>query len=570
MPATPDHTDPAPEGFTANAHASDSELVERCRAGDSEAFGELWKRHASAGRAAARAITSSIDSDDLVSEAFARIWQTILRGGGPTNGFRTYLLVTIRNLAARIGSRSKKEVHIDWAEDIPDESTTEAETLRGLDRDNAGKAFATLPPRWQEALWYSEVEGYNPTEIGKLLGISATAAAMLSFRAREGLRRAWVQSHITSTGSDPDHAWAIERLAANTRDTLSRRDRRRFDEHLRGCPGCTKLAGEAEHVNSRLTHALLPLVVGVAGALGYRAAVEDGTTRVALEDDPALMVEQISLLAAGATGTGGAAAASNSVGGGGGGAPSVAAVTGWSVVVGGLGASAAIVVGLALFGQQPLPSTDTPLQESRDAIATPPPEERPSELNLETPAPIQPSTTDDVARSEVQTVHTELGELTVAADRGPRGVFFPRLSGTAPAGLEVVVFGGGAEVGRTRAAPDGSWDIDQIDLHVESLAIELADAPGTRAMVASAPAVPQITSQHSGAHWTLAVTGVPGAHIEIQDDAHVTLAAARLDRNGEWTAAYPAALLTDQVRVRYAAGNRSGPWIELRADVKEQ
>lgn len=568
MPSTPDNTDPAMEGFTAHAHASDSELVERCRAGDSEAFGELWRRHANAGRAAARAITSSIDSDDLVSEAFARIWQTILRGGGPTNGFRTYLLVTIRNLAARIGSRNKKEVHIDWAEDIPDESTTEAETLRGLDRDTAGKAFATLPARWQEVLWYSEVEGYNPTEIGKLLGISATAAAMLSFRAREGLRRAWVQSHITSTGSDPDHAWAIERLAANTRDTLSRRDRRRFDEHLRGCPGCTKLAGEAEHVNSRLTHALLPLVVGLAGTVGYRAAVEDGTTRVALEDDPALVIEQMSMLAAGAIGTDGAAAASHTAGGGG--TPSVAAVTGWSVIVGGLGASAAIVAGLAMFGQQPIPSTDTPLQESRDAITTPAPEGRPSELNLEVPAPVQPSTTDDMARSEMQTVHTELGELTVVADRGPRGVFFPRLSGTAPAGLEVVVFGGGAEVGRTRVAPDGTWDVDQIDLHAESLTIELADAPGTGATVASAPAVPLITSQHSGEHWALAVTGVPGAHIEIQDGAHVTLAAARLDRNGQWTATYPAALLTDQVRVRYAAGNRSGPWIELRTEVKEQ
>ena len=67
---------------------SDEELVAAARAGDDAAYAELWERHVASGRNAARAISPTVDPDDLVSEAFTSILSAIRKGGGPHEGFR--------------------------------------------------------------------------------------------------------------------------------------------------------------------------------------------------------------------------------------------------------------------------------------------------------------------------------------------------------------------------------------------------------------------------------------------------------------------------------------------------
>jgi malate synthase len=70
----------------------DASLVESARGGDTEAFAELWRRHASAGRTVASGY-SSFDPDDVVAESFTRIFHVIREGGGPTGAFRPYLFI---------------------------------------------------------------------------------------------------------------------------------------------------------------------------------------------------------------------------------------------------------------------------------------------------------------------------------------------------------------------------------------------------------------------------------------------------------------------------------------------
>jgi len=54
--------------------SDDAELLAAVREGNDAAFGELYRRHVGAGRAAARALTrSQADADDAVAEAFARV-----------------------------------------------------------------------------------------------------------------------------------------------------------------------------------------------------------------------------------------------------------------------------------------------------------------------------------------------------------------------------------------------------------------------------------------------------------------------------------------------------------------
>jgi RNA polymerase sigma factor (sigma-70 family) len=164
---------------------SDAELIETARSGDARAFGELWRRHYRSAARVARQFTSSIDADDLVSEAYARIYQRVLAGGGPTGAFRPYLYTTIRNLASSWGAASR-DVQVDIIEDFEDDRIPDDPAAWALDRTLTARAFRSLPERWQTVLWYTEVEGMDPHEVAPLMGMTANGVAALSYRAREG------------------------------------------------------------------------------------------------------------------------------------------------------------------------------------------------------------------------------------------------------------------------------------------------------------------------------------------------------------------------------------------------
>ncbi|MGN7186964.1 sigma-70 family RNA polymerase sigma factor [Microbacterium enclense] len=249
---------------------SDRELIAATRDGDKDAYGILWERHRRAALAAATAITSAFDADDLVQEAFVSIYLAILRGKGPEAAFRPYLFAAIRNTAAKWG-RKQREIPTDEVEDVPSSESADDEAERELDRSLTATAFRSLPARWQEVLWYVEVEGRKPAAIGAVLGMTANSVAQLSVRAREGLREAWVQAHLRTLSEDSECRWVVPRLAAFAREKTSRRDGIRIDAHLLDCPQCAAVLDEAGNVNRRLAFVLLPLVLGMSATAGYAA-----------------------------------------------------------------------------------------------------------------------------------------------------------------------------------------------------------------------------------------------------------------------------------------------------------
>ncbi|MFV0375509.1 sigma-70 family RNA polymerase sigma factor, partial [Microbacterium sp.] len=256
---------------------SDADLVQRTRAGEAGAFGQLWQRHYRAGITVARSVTSSLDPDDLVQEAYARIFSAIQKGGGPTGAFRAYLFTSIRNTAAGWG-RAKRESAMDELETVPDPEAVAHTTDEALDRSLTNRAFRSLPTRWQEILWYTEIEQMKPAEIAPLLGMKPTAVAQLAFRAREGLREAWIQAHLRNAEPGSECQWTIEHLGAYARNNLGRRDHTRATDHLSQCARCTIVASEATEVSHRLSLIVLPLAVGAGVATAYLASAQGGGT----------------------------------------------------------------------------------------------------------------------------------------------------------------------------------------------------------------------------------------------------------------------------------------------------
>ena len=246
---------------------SDAELISSVRGGDVSAYGDLFARHRDAATRLARQLVPGPDADDLVSEAFAKVLNVLLAGGGPDVAFRAYLLTAVRRLHIDKVRATARATPTDDLTPYEDPQPFADTVIAGFEGGAAAKAFASLPERWQLVLWHLEVEGQKPADVAPLLGMSPNSVSALAYRAREGLRQAYLQMH-TADLVDPDCQWTHARLGAYVRKGLSRRDVTKVEHHLDGCRRCTAMYLELDEVNSSLAALLGPLVLGAA-ATGY-------------------------------------------------------------------------------------------------------------------------------------------------------------------------------------------------------------------------------------------------------------------------------------------------------------
>src|SRR5262245_44483424 len=171
------------------ATPSDAELIAAVRGGDADAYGQLFERHRDAATRLARQIAGQSDADDLVSEAFIKVYNVLASGGGPDLAFRAYLLTAVRRLHVDKIRRNAKVTPTDELESFDPGVPFADPAVAEFENTAASKAFASLPERWQMVLWHLEVEGQKPAEVGLLLGMSANSVSALAYRAREGLRQ---------------------------------------------------------------------------------------------------------------------------------------------------------------------------------------------------------------------------------------------------------------------------------------------------------------------------------------------------------------------------------------------
>ncbi|MCL3859751.1 sigma-70 family RNA polymerase sigma factor [Actinotalea sp. K2] len=244
----------------------DVELISAVRAGDSAAFGMLYQRHCTAARAVARRYTNSpADAEDAVADAFARVLASLRGGDGPDLAFRAYLFTVVRRVALHTvenGRRTRPADDISALETTQEPAgSSEDPAMADFERGVVTEAFHSLPARWQEALWYSEVERLGPAEIAPILGLTANGVAALTYRAREGLRQAYLQQHLMH----PAGTGCVEingKLGAYVRDGLGRRETVQVGSHLEDCPRCRTVALELDDVNHGMRTVIGPLVLG--------------------------------------------------------------------------------------------------------------------------------------------------------------------------------------------------------------------------------------------------------------------------------------------------------------------
>jgi RNA polymerase sigma factor (sigma-70 family) len=258
-------------GAAAPDGPSDAELITAVRGGSADSYGLLWQRHVDAARRLARQLAqSTAEADDLVAEAFAKVLETLRGGGGPDAAFRAYLLTALRNT---FYDRIKRDKRLQLTDDMTtvDPGVPFTDTaLDALESSLAARAFASLPERWQTVLWHTEIEGESPAAVAPILGLTANGVAALAYRAREGLRQAYLQMHLSDTAADPCRS-TVERLGAWARKGLSKRETAQVDAHLDTCDRCRALALELLDVNHGLRGVIAPLILGAPFVAGYLA-----------------------------------------------------------------------------------------------------------------------------------------------------------------------------------------------------------------------------------------------------------------------------------------------------------
>ena len=362
---------------------SDAELIEAVRKGTVSAYGALYERHrASAYNLARQLARSQAESDDLVSEAFAKVLDTLRAGRGPDSAFRAYLLTALRHTAY---DKTRRDRKVELSDDVATVSGVSAEAVSeefddtavaGLERSLAAQAFQRLPERWQAVLWHTEIEGQSPQEVAPILGLTPNGVSALAYRAREGLRQAYLQVHLAETPDRHCRA-AAEKLGAWTRGGLAKREKAQVEAHLDTCDRCRALAAELADVNGAMRLFIAPLVLG-AGAAGYLATT--GTAHVA---------------AAGAIAAGGAAGSAA-------GAAASAPRQFLGVAASGVALVAAIAIGLAAGGERPeipvasptptqeQPTQEQPTQEQQPPVPGNPPQQQQEPQQQEEPPAEEP------------------------------------------------------------------------------------------------------------------------------------------------------------------------------------
>src|SRR5690606_482829 len=312
-----------------------------------------------------------------------------------------YLLTSVRRVAATWTQSARREQLVDdfatfaaQAAQLSHPSDTDTlelgadvRAMHEAEQSLAMQAFRSLPERWQAVLWHTEVEDESPSEVATLFGLDANGTRVLASRAREGLKQAYLQAHVSAAlAEDEGCARHADQLGTYARGRLRTRAERGLRKHLEECARCRLAATESQEVAGGIP-ALVPVaVIGWFGAAGYA---------------------KVAALVAGGTGAAGAAGAASAAGGGasggaagglaseGMGAPAKAGIAAGVTAV-----AAAAAIAIALSGSEappeepraaPAPSAPVVPEEQPPPSPEDPPDPAPPAPPAAAPAPPPPA-----------------------------------------------------------------------------------------------------------------------------------------------------------------------------------
>jgi RNA polymerase sigma factor (sigma-70 family) len=258
----------------SDVEPSDAELITAVRGGDDGAYASLWRRHEVAAGRLARQIGNPSNADDLVSEAFLRVYRALKSGSGPDGAFRPYLFSTLRRINIDNGRSYYTRVSLtDDDRDLEgDAGDSAADVLfENAEGSAAWRAWNSLPDATRTLLWHLVIEEETPAQIAPLIGTTPNGVSSRAVRAKERLRQAFLQQHLLDAQSDGCRR-ARSRLGEYVRSALSARDQTEVRAHLDTCDSCRAALFDITDLNQTMRIFIAPVVLGGAAVAGHYIA----------------------------------------------------------------------------------------------------------------------------------------------------------------------------------------------------------------------------------------------------------------------------------------------------------
>ncbi|HEY2441324.1 MAG TPA: sigma-70 family RNA polymerase sigma factor [Solirubrobacteraceae bacterium] len=175
---------------------SETELIDRARSGDQDAFAELVAAHADQVYGALRRFgLNPHEADEVAQEVFVRAWRGLGRFQGRAK-LSTWLYRIAFNEAQRALSRrhpaggDTAAGDDDPAAAVPDDEH-HGPDAQALDRELSevlDHALAQLPPDWRAAVVLRDLEGLSTSEAAEIAGVRQAAFKSRLHRGRMRLR----------------------------------------------------------------------------------------------------------------------------------------------------------------------------------------------------------------------------------------------------------------------------------------------------------------------------------------------------------------------------------------------
>ena len=170
---------------------ADENLISFVGQGDSEAFTILYERYGRAAFSLAyRVMGERQAAEDLVQDAFLKLWRSATSYRPARSSVRTWLLSIVRNRGIdqlrSHASRRRTQDRIEAFAPRSQPSEAFAETWRNSQRDQVREAMNTLPPEQLKVLELAYFSGYTHVQVSELLDVPL---GTIKGRMRLGLKK---------------------------------------------------------------------------------------------------------------------------------------------------------------------------------------------------------------------------------------------------------------------------------------------------------------------------------------------------------------------------------------------
>ena len=181
---------------------SDEELVRRLTRGDEKALSELYDRYSRpVYRTGLRLLGDTSLAEDLVQDAFTRVWTSAETFDSSRASFATWLYRIARNRTVDLDRRRRARpstVGPEMSHDISGDPGPEA-NVNGWD---VAEALSRIPDRHREILTMTYYEGLSQREISRRTGLPLGTVKSRTTAALKRLRHAMGDPRTQETRSE--------------------------------------------------------------------------------------------------------------------------------------------------------------------------------------------------------------------------------------------------------------------------------------------------------------------------------------------------------------------------------